>query len=305
MALVSMKAILDKATREGYAVPAFNVNNLEGIQAAFMAADLECSPVIIQATEKADEYAGFDLLSAMVKTAAEKARVPAALHLDHGTSLGAVLKGIRYGFTSVMIDGSHLDFQKNVELTLRAVEVAHATGVTVEAELGRLGGIEDEVSGEAFLTDPEEARMFVERTGVDALAVAIGTSHGAYKFKAEPRLRIDLVKKIKGLVGIPLVLHGASSVEEEIIKMAEDYGAEIHGARGIPIEAIKEAIRNGINKVNIDTDLRLAFTAATRKVLAESPGEFDPRKILGPARELMVRTMRKKMHAFGSTGRAR
>ncbi len=303
MGLVSLKELLDGASSGGYAVPAFNVNNLETIQAAFQSAYLEHSPVILQATEKAGEYAGFDLLSAIVHKTAERSPIPVTLHLDHGGSIEAVLKAIRNGFTSVMIDGSHLDFNKNVELTRRVVEVAHAVGVSVEAELGRLGGIEDEVSGEVRLTDPEEARHFVDETGVDALAVAIGTSHGAYKFKGEPRLRVDLVKQIKDLVNIPLVLHGASSVEEEIVNMAESYGARLKGAKGIPLESIREAIRNGINKINIDTDLRLAFTAATRKVLAENPEEFDPRKILGPARELMVQTMRNKMRAFGSTGK--
>lgn len=303
MGLVSLKELLERASQHGYAVPAFNVNNLETIQAAFQAAQLEHSPVILQATEKAGQYAGFDLLSAIVYQAAERSNVPVALHLDHGGSLEAVLKAIRNGFTSVMIDGSHLDFNKNIELTKRVVEVSHPLGISVEAELGRLGGIEDEVSGEVQLTDPEAARGFVKETGVNALAVAIGTSHGAYKFKGEPKLRIDLVKRIKDLVNIPLVLHGASSVEQDIVDMAEAYGARLKGAKGIPLESIREAIKNGINKINIDTDLRLAFTAATRKVLTESPEEFDPRKILGPGRELMVQTMRNKMRAFGSSGK--
>ena len=307
MALVSLKGLLDKASSGGYAVPAFNVNNLETVQAAFQAAQLERSPVILQATEKAGEYAGFDLLFAMVHKAAESALggpVPAALHLDHGGSVEVVLKAIRNSFTSVMIDGSHLDFNKNIELTRRVVEVARPVGVSVEAELGRLGGIEDGVAGEVQLTDPEAAGRFVKETGVDALAVAIGTSHGAYKFRGEPRLRTDLVKRIKDLVNIPLVLHGASSVEKEIVDMAELYGARLKGAKGIPLESIREAIKNGINKINIDTDLRLAFTASIRKVLTESPEEFDPRKILGPARELMVQTMRNKMKVFGSSGKA-
>lgn len=304
MGLVSLKGLLDNASSGGYAVPAFNVNNLETVQAAFQAAQLERSPVILQATEKAGEYAGFDLLSAMVHKAAESSPVSAALHLDHGGSVEVVLKAIRNGFTSVMIDGSHLDFNKNIGLTRRVVEVAHPVGVSVEAELGRLGGIEDEVAGEVQLTDPEAAGRFVKETGVDALAVAIGTSHGAYKFRGEPRLRTDLVKRIKDLVNIPLVLHGASSVEKEIVDMAEGYGARLKGAKGIPLESIREAIKNGINKINIDTDLRLAFTASIRKVLTESPEEFDPRKILGPARELMVQTMRNKMKVFGSSGKA-
>ncbi len=303
MGLVSMKELLDKAAREGYAIPAFNVNNLETIQAAFQAAQSERSPLILQATEKAGQYAGFDLLSVTVHKAAERYRIPVALHLDHGGSVEVALTAIRNGFTSIMIDGSHLDFKKNVELTKRVVEVAHPVGVTVEAELGRLGGIEDTVSGEVQLTEPMDAKRFVEETGVDALAVAIGTSHGAYKFKGEPTLRIDLVKQIKDLVNIPLVLHGASSVEKEIVDMAESYGAKLKGAKGIPIESIKAAIKNGINKINIDTDLRLAFTAATRKVLAENPEEFDPRKILGPAREAMAKTMGNKMRAFGSSGK--
>lgn len=304
MALKTLKEILDKASSGGYAVPAFNVNNLEMVQAAFWAAREESSPLIIQCTEKAGRYAGFGLLSALVKTAAEKTPIPVVLHLDHGKSTEAITEGLNHGFTSVMIDGSHLDFDKNVEMTRRVVEMAHPKGVSVEAELGRLGGIEDDVSGEKCLTDPSAAKEFVEKTGVDALAVAIGTSHGAYKFKGEPMLRVDLVREIKELVRIPLVLHGASSVEEEIVRMAESYGASLPGAKGTPLGAIKEAICNGINKINIDTDLRLAFTASVRKVLAETPQEFDPRKILGPARELMKETMQRKMRAFGSSGKA-
>lgn len=228
------------------------------------------------------------------------------MHLDHGEELDTVSKCIAAGFTSVMIDGSHLKFEENVALTNRVVDVAHPRGVTVEAELGRLAGMEEKTVEEknAVLTDPDSAKEFVDRTNVDALAVAVGTSHGAYKFKAEPRLDFERLKNISAKIDLPLVLHGASSVPSWIIDKASKYGAELEGARGIPEQHIKKAISLGIAKINIDTDLRLAFTATVREVLASSPKEYDPRKILGPAKEAMKNVVRNKMQLFGSSGKS-
>jgi fructose-bisphosphate aldolase class II len=229
-----------------------------------------------------------------------------SLHLDHGEDFDTVSKCVEAGFTSVMIDGSHLKFDENIALTKRVVDLAHPMGVAVEAELGRLAGVEEKTveEKEAILTDPDSAREFVDRTGVDALAVAVGTSHGAYKFKAEPKLDFARLKAISDRVHVPLVLHGASSVPAWIIEKASKYGAELGGAKGIPEDHIKQAISLGISKINIDTDLRLAFTATVREVLANSPKEFDPRKILGPAKEAMKEVVKGKMRLFGSSGRA-
>jgi fructose-bisphosphate aldolase class II len=231
--------------------------------------------------------------------------VPLSLHLDHGEDFETASKCVGAGFTSVMIDGSHLKFEDNISLTKRVVDVAHPKGVSVEAELGRLAGVEESTVEEkdAILTDPAVAKDFVERTGVDTLAVAIGTSHGAYKFKAEPKLDFERLKLISKNVSLPLVLHGASSVPAWIIEKAAKYGAELGGAKGIPEENIQKAISLGIAKINIDTDLRLAWTAAVREVLANSPKEFDPRKILGPAKEAMKQVVKGKMKLFGSTGK--
>jgi len=242
----------------------------------------------------------------IVRTAAELAPVPMSLHLDHGEDFETAAKCVDAGFTSVMIDGSHLKFEDNIALTKRVVDVAHPKGVSVEAELGRLAGVEESTVEEkdAILTDPNSAKAFVERTGVDALAVAIGTSHGAYKFKTEPKLDFERLAQISREVSLPLVLHGASSVPKWIIEKAAKYGAQLEGAKGIPEEHIQKAISMGIAKINIDTDLRLAFTATVREVLANSPKEFDPRKILGPAKEAMKQVVKGKMRLFCSSGKA-
>jgi fructose-bisphosphate aldolase class II len=298
--------LLIPARRKAYAVGAFNINNLESLLAVAEAADEEKSPVIVAVTPSAIKYAGLAYLTKIVKTAAESTPVPMSLHLDHGEDFETVSKCIAAGFTSVMIDGSFLKFEENVALTKRVVDLAHPKGVSVEAELGRLAGVEEKTveEKEAVLTDPEAAEEFVERTRVDALAVAIGTSHGAYKFKAEPKLDFERLKLINKKVDVPLVLHGASSVPKWIIEKASKYGAELTGARGIPEEHIQKAISLGIAKINIDTDLRLAFTATVREVLADSPKEFDPRKILGPAKEAMKDVVEGKMRLFGSSGKA-
>jgi fructose-bisphosphate aldolase class II len=304
--LVTNKDLMVPARRKGYAVGAFNINNLETLLAIAEAAVEEKSPVIVAATPSAIKYAGLAYLAKMVKTAAESAQVPMSLHLDHGDEYETVSKCVGAGFTSVMIDGSHLKFEENIALTKRVVELAHPKGVSVEAELGRLAGVEEKTveEKEAILTDPDSAKQFVERTGVDALAVAVGTSHGAYKFKAEPKLDFERLRTISQKIALPLVLHGASSVPSWIIEKAMKYGAELGGAKGIPEEHIKKAVSLGISKINIDTDLRLAFTATVREVLAKSPKEFDPRKILGPAKEAIKEVVEGKMRLFGSSGKA-
>ena len=303
--LVTNRDLLLPAMREAYAVGAFNISNLESLSAVVEAAIEEKSPVIIAVTPSSIKYAGWAYIEKMVKTQ-EFAPVPMSLHLDHGEDVKTVSKCMEVGFTSVMIDGSHLKFEENASLTKRVVDLAHPRGVSVEAELGRLGGIEESTveEKEAVLTDPDAAKEFVKRTGVDALAVAIGTSHGAYKFKGEPKLDFERLKLIRERVDVPLVLHGASSVPSWIIEKAVKYGAELSGARGIPEEHIRKAISLGVTKINIDTDLRLAFTATIREFLAKSPREFDPRKILTPAKEAMEETVKGKMRLFGSSGKA-
>ena len=307
MPLVTMKEILEEARKGKYGVGAFNINNMEFLQGIVEAAEEEKSPAIIAVSEGAMKYAGVEYLYAMVKVAAEKVSVPIALHLDHGKHWDKIVLAIRNGFTSVMIDASDKPFDENVAMTRKVVDLAHAVGVTVEAELGRLAGVEDIVSvdeKEAILTNPDDAKRFVELTEVDALAVAVGTSHGAYKFKGEPKLDIDRIKKISELVGIPLVLHGASGVIPEIVELATKYGAKLPGAKGVPDDQIKLAIEAGICKINIDTDLRLAFLAAVRRELTEKPENFDPRKYLGPGREMVKEVVKRKMRLFGSSGKA-
>jgi fructose-bisphosphate aldolase class II len=304
--LVTNKEILSAAMAKGYAVGAFNINNLETLLAIIEASAEEKSPLIVAVTPSAIKYAGLEYLVTMVKTAEKMAPVPMALHLDHGTDVETVSKCVDGGFTSVMIDGSHLKFEENISLTKRVADLAHPKGASVEGELGRLAGVEESTveEKEAILTDPNAAKEFVERTDVDALAVAIGTSHGAYKFKAEPKLDFERLKAIRKKVKIPLVLHGASGVPSWIVEKATKYGAELGGAKGIPDEHIKKAISLGISKINIDTDLRLAFTGAVREILATSPKEFDPRKILGPAKEDMKKVVKDKMRLFGSSFKA-
>ncbi len=304
--LVSNQDLLVPATRSVYAVGAFNVNDLEAVLAVAEAAADERSPAIVAVTPSAIKYAGLPFLSKIVRTAAESSPVPMSLHLDHGEDFETASKCVGAGFTSVMIDGSHLSFEDNVALTKRVVDLAHPKGVSVEAELGRLAGVEEKTveEKEAILTDPSVAKEFVDRTGVDALAVAVGTSHGAYKFKTEAKLDFDRLKDIRSKVDLPLVLHGASSVPVWIIEKATKYGAKLEGAKGIPEDHIKKAISLGIAKINIDTDLRLAFTAAVREVLTDSPKEFDPRKILGPAKDAMKEVAKGKMRLFGSSGKA-
>ena len=305
--LVTNKALLDAAREGGYAVGAFNINNMEFIQAILSAAAELRSPAIIAVSEGAIKYAGFDTLVSLVRVELEGKNIPVSLHLDHGKDMSVIERCISGGFTSVMIDGSHLPFDENVAVTKEVVGKAGPAGVSVEGELGRLAGIEDNVSvseQDALFTDPDEAKMFVERTGIDSLAIAVGTSHGAYKFKGEPRLALDRISTIASLVDVPLVLHGASGVNQEHVELANSFGADIAGARGVPDEAITEAVKLGIAKVNIDTDMRIAFMAFLRKSLGEKKDNIDPRKYLGAAREAVVEVVRSKMKLFRSEGKA-
>jgi fructose-bisphosphate aldolase class II len=304
--LVTNKDLMVPARKNGYAVAAFNVQNLESVKAVVEAAIEEKSPVILQITPSVIKYAGLSYITSIVKTAGQEASIPLSMHLDHGEDYDTAIKCVNAGFTSVMIDGSFLKFDENVAVSKRVVDVAHKKGVSVEAELGKLAGVEERSVEEkdAILTDPQTAVEFVEKTGVDTLAVAIGTSHGAYKFKSQAKLDLERLKTISQKVSIPLVLHGASSVPVWIVEKATKYGAALDGAKGVSEDQLQKAITFGIAKINIDTDLRLAFTATVREVLTNSPKEFDPRKILGPAKDAMKEVAKGKMRLFGSSGKA-
>ena len=306
--LVTNRDLLRAARDGGYAVGAFNINNMEFLQAITGAAEELSSPVIIAISEGAIKYAGFTNVVSMVRLAARERAAPISLHLDHGKDMDTIAKCIEGGFTSVMIDGSAFPFDENVAVTKKVVEMAKPKGVSVEGELGKLAGIEDNVSvaeRDAALTDPAQAEEFVRRSGVDALAIAVGTSHGAYKFKGESNLALDRVSDIASRVPCLLVLHGASGVKRENVEIANRFGAAIKGAKGVPDDAIVEAIRRGISKVNIDTDMRIAFTAHVRRALAEKPEEIDPRKILGPGRDAIREVVKEKMRLFRSEGKAK
>ena len=307
--LVTTKEMFKKSMEEHFAIGAFNVNNMEIIQGIMDAAAENKSPVVLQASSSAIKYARIGYLKKMVEAAVEEhPEVPVALHLDHGPDFETCKMCVDAGFTSVMFDGSKYDFEENVRLTKEVVDYAHTHGVVVEAELGKLAGIEDDVNvaaDDAMYTDPEQAREFVERTGCDSLAIAIGTSHGAYKFKGEARLRFDILAKVKELIpNTPIVLHGASTVIPELVEMCNKYGGDIPGAKGVPDEILHEASLKGVSKINVDTDLRLAMTAQIRKVFVEEPSAFDPRKYLTPAREEVKATVSHKMKdVFGSANR--
>ena len=310
MSLVTTKEMFEKSMKEGYAIGAFNVNNMELIQGIVDAAAEQNSPVILQASSSAIKYARINYLMKMVQAAVEEhPNIPVAIHLDHGPDFETCKMCVDAGFTSVMFDGSKYDFEENIRLTKEVVDYAHAHGVVVEAELGKLAGIEDDVNvaaSDAMYTDPDQAEEFVRRTGVDSLAIAIGTSHGAYKFKGEAKLRFDILKEIKAKIpNTPIVLHGASTVIPELVNMCNEYGGNIPGAKGVPDEILHEASISGVSKINVDTDLRLAMTAGIRKVLVEEPSVFDPRKYLIPARELVKQTVSHKIKdVFGSANKA-
>ena len=309
MPLVSTKEMFEKSMKEGFAIGAFNINNMEILQGIVDAAEKQKSPVILQASSGAIKYARIKYLMKMVEAAVEETTIPIAIHLDHGADFEACKMCIDNGFTSVMIDGSKYSFEENIEITKKVVEYAHARGVVVEAELGQLAGIEDDVNvseADAKYTDPDQAKEFVERTGCDSLAIAIGTSHGAYKFKGEAKLRMDILKEIKEKIpNTPIVLHGASTVIPELVETCNKYGGNIPGAKGVPDEILHEASISGVSKINVDTDLRLAFTGEIRKTLAENPGAFDPRKYLTPAREKITEVVEHKIkNVFGSSNKA-
>jgi fructose-bisphosphate aldolase class II len=305
--LVSGAEILNKAHKEGYAVGAFNINNMEMLQAIFEAANSASSPIIVEASEGAIKYAGADMLYAMTKILSEKyPHIPVALHLDHGTTVESCIQAIRAGFTSVMIDASHDSFEENMAKTKRVVEIAHSVGVGVEAELGRLMGIEDNIEvseRDAVLVNVDEAEKFVKATGVDYLAPAIGTSHGAFKFKGEPKLDFQRLQDVKRVTDVPLVLHGASSIPQNVREEFENTGGDLKGSKGVPFEFLTEAIKGGINKVNTDTDLRIAFMSQVRKVANEKQSEFDLRKFFNPAKALVTSEIVKRMEVLGSAGK--
>jgi fructose-bisphosphate aldolase class II len=313
MPLVTTKQILEEALKKGYGVGAYNVNNMEQIQAIMEAAEETKSPVIIQASRGALKYANFTYLAYLMKAAViEHPSIPVAMHLDHGNSLDSAKKAIDLGFSSVMIDGSLLedgktpsDYDYNVKVTKSVVEYAHKYGVSVEAEIGTLGGIEDgHGADQIHLTDPAEAKKFVAETGIDSLAIAIGTSHGAYKFKGASNLAFDVLKEIRSLINIPIVLHGASSVPKDLVDAVNKYGGKLPGATGVSMDNLKEAIKLGVSKINVDTDGRLVMTAAIRKVFAETPEKFDPRDYLAPARAALKQLIISKMQDFGTVGHA-
>ena len=299
MALITSEEMFRKALKSDYAIGAFNVNNMEIIQGIVEAAGEENAPLILQVSAGARKYAKGPYLRHLVEAAIEDTGVDVCLHLDHGEDFEICKQCVDDGFTSVMIDGSKHPFEENIALTKEVVEYAHAHGVVVEAELGKLAGIEDNINVDArsaTFTDPDEAAEFVERTGVDSLAIAIGTSHGAYKFKGNPYLDFERLKAIHKLIpDTPLVLHGASTVLKEFVDRCNEYGGKIPGAQGVPEEMIREAVKHGVCKVNIDTDLRLAMTAEIRRVFIEQPDVFDPRKYLGPGREAIKRMVQHKI----------
>ena len=312
LGLVNTKEMFTKANKEGYAVPAFNFNNMEQMLAIVEACAEMGSPVILQCSTGALKYMGKTITPLLAKGAVDRARemgsdIPVALHLDHGPDLASVKTCIECGFSSVMIDGSHYSFEENIAVSKEVVDYAHQFDVTVDGELGVLAGIEDEVVADSHkFTKPEEVEEFVRRTGVDSLAIAIGTSHGAHKFKPgeDPKLRLDILEEVeRRLPGFPIVLHGSSEVPAKYIEMLRAYGGEIKDAIGIPASELRGGAKSGVAKINVDTDGRLAFTSGVRKALLENPKEFDCRKYLGPGKEEMKAYYKTKIiDVFGSEG---
>ncbi|MFT4343613.1 MAG: class II fructose-1,6-bisphosphate aldolase [Candidatus Woesearchaeota archaeon] len=302
--LVSGDEILRKATEGKYGVAAYNFVNMEILQVIIQAANEEKSPLIIATSEGAIKYMGDSYVKAFIDVVRSDAQVPVAFHLDHGQSLDMVKRVIGLGYTSVMIDASKYDFEKNIAITKEVVEYAHQHGVSVEAELGTIGGVEDNIEAkEIIFTDPAKAKEFAERTGCDSLAVAIGTSHGAYKFKGKAELHFDVLDQIRSAVSIPLVLHGASSIPDEAVDRINQFGGEMEHTHGVDGDVLQEAVRRGIAKVNTDSDLRLIWTGSVRQVLAEKKSEFDPRNIIGPARGLILEYIKSRMRLLGSSGK--
>ena len=312
MGLVNTKKMFEMAYKNGYAIGAFNVNNMEITQGIADAVAEEKAPLILQVSRGAREYAKISYLKSIINVVVEEnPDIPIAINLDHGNSFETCKQFVDDGFTSVMIDASHKPLQENIEITKEVVEYAHARDVVVEAELGQLGGIEEDVVGVSdddiskHLADPNQVEEFVKKTGVDSLAVAIGTSHGAYKFKKEPKLAFDVIQEIADkLPGFPLVMHGSSSVLKEFKDLINKYGGNMPDAMGVPEDAVTKASKMAVCKVNIDTDLRMALTAKIRQVFAENPKEFDPRKYLGPGREAIKEMVKHKLHVLGCAGKA-
>jgi fructose-bisphosphate aldolase class II len=316
LGVVNTREMFKKAMEGGYAIPAYNFNNLEQLQAIIIGCAESKSPVILQVSKGARDYANQTLLRFMAMGAVKMTRemgsnIPITLHLDHGDSFELCKSCVEFGFSSVMIDGSHLSYEDNIKLTKQVVDYAHQYDVSVEGELGVLAGIEEHVVAEkSSYTDPKQVQDFVGRTGVDSLAISIGTSHGAYKFKLKPGesvppLRFDILKEIeKRLPGFPIVLHGASSVLQKYVAMINEYGGKLEGAAGVPEEQLREAAKSAVCKINIDTDGRMVVTAIIRKILMENPKEFDPRKYLGPARKELIEVIKhKNTNVLGSAGR--
>jgi fructose-bisphosphate aldolase class II len=309
MPLVTSKEMFKKAYEGGYAIGAFNVNNMEIIQGITEAAKEENAPLILQVSAGARKYAKHVYLMKLIEAALEDTGLQICVHLDHGEDFEICKSCIDGGFTSVMIDGSKHPFEENIKLTKQVVDYAHSKGVVVEGELGKLAGIEDAVNvseKDAAFTDPNEVEEFVKRTGVDSLAIAIGTSHGAFKFKGEPKLRFDILEEVqKRLPGFPIVLHGASSVMPEYVDIINKYGGQMPGAKGVPEDMLRKAASMAVCKINIDSDLRLALTASIRKHFGEKPGDFDPRQYLSPAREAIKSVVKHKLvHVLGCNGKA-
>jgi fructose-bisphosphate aldolase class II len=317
LGLVNTRELFKKAMQGGYAIPAFNFNNLEQLQAIVAASVETKSPVILQVSKGARQYANQILLQYMAQGAVEVAKqmgcaIPIVLHLDHGDSFDLVKSCIDTGFSSVMIDGSHLPYEENIKLTRQVVDFSHRHDVSVEGELGVLAGVEDDVSSEqSHYTKPEEVEDFVKRTGVDSLAISIGTSHGAYKFKVKPGespppLRFDILDEVERRIsGFPIVLHGASSIPQKIVDEINKYGGKLEDTAGVSEDQLRRAAKSAVCKINIDSDGRLAVTGAIRKVFYEKPGEFDPRKYLGPARDALIELYKHKIiNVLGSNGKA-
>ncbi|MDR2047029.1 MAG: class II fructose-1,6-bisphosphate aldolase [Clostridiales bacterium] len=299
MPLVTSTEMFKKAYAGGYAIGAFNVNNMEIIQGIVDAAKIEKAPLILQASSGARKYANPVYLRKLVEAAVEDSGLPICLHLDHGDTFELCKDSIDGGFTSVMIDASHHSFKENIKITKKVVDYSHDRDVVVEAELGRLAGVEDAVNvseKDSSYTDPGQVQEFVERTGVDSLAIAIGTSHGAFKFKGEAKLRFDILEEVgKRLPGFPIVLHGASSVPEKYVQIVNENGGMLDGAKGVPEEMLRQAASMAVCKINIDSDLRLAFTASIRKHMRDNPSHFDPRQYLTPARAAITEVVRHKL----------
>ena len=311
MPLVTTEKMFKQAYDGGFAVGAFNINNMEQLQAIIDACKAENAPVILQISKGGRVYANIKYLKAMIDVAIAETDLPIVVHCDHGDTFELCSECVADGYTSVMIDASHEPFAENVALTRKVADYAHAHGVVVEAEIGQLGGIEEDVVGVSaddvmkHVTDPAEAEEFVKQSGCDSLAVACGTSHGAYKFKQEPKLAFEVIEETaRRLPGVPLVMHGSSSVPREFIELINNYGGDMPNTMGVPEEALTRASKMAVCKINIDTDLRLALTAKIREVFTKKPSEFDPRKYLGPGREAMTEMVQHKLHVLGCAGKA-